>query len=74
MGPRCLPFMPRCTVAFISLCVYGCAGCCRTARTGPYSTIRVATVFEECYARSRAGGPEEMRPVGETEGQHEKWA
>src|SRR5712691_2623487 len=27
----------------------------------------VATVFLECHAMYRAGGPEEMRPVGETE-------
>jgi predicted TIM-barrel fold metal-dependent hydrolase len=27
----------------------------------------VATVFEECHAMYRASGPEEMRPVGETE-------
>lgn len=27
----------------------------------------VATVFVECHAMYRAGGPEEMRPVGETE-------
>ena len=27
----------------------------------------VATVFEECHAMYRADGPEEMRPVGETE-------
>jgi hypothetical protein len=34
----------------------------------------VATVFEEYHAMSRASGLEEMRPVGETEGQHEKLA
>ncbi|HEX7215044.1 MAG TPA: hypothetical protein VF578_12600, partial [Methylomirabilota bacterium] len=27
----------------------------------------VATIFLECHAMYRAGGPEEMRPVGETE-------
>src|SRR5579884_3646912 len=27
----------------------------------------VATVFLECHAMYRASGPEEMRPVGETE-------
>jgi L-fuconolactonase len=27
----------------------------------------VATVFEECHSHYRAGGPEEMRPVGESE-------
>jgi L-fuconolactonase len=27
----------------------------------------IATVFEECHAMYRASGPEEMRPVGETE-------
>lgn len=27
----------------------------------------VATVFEECHAMYRADGPEEMRPIGETE-------
>src|SRR5215831_6277145 len=27
----------------------------------------VATVFLQCHAMYRAGGPEEMRPVGETE-------
>ena len=27
----------------------------------------VATVFEECHSMYRAGGPEEFRPVGETE-------
>jgi hypothetical protein len=34
----------------------------------------VATVFEACYAMYRASGLEEMQPVGETEGQHEKVA